>query len=142
MELHLEEIIEAIEMVDDTSVGYYNLDTGEIVWIGDYLERDECEQIAEQVDAGNFARLPTQFDIHEYGMIRDFVESLPPGKCQSRLAKAICGKGAFRRFKDTVRRIGLEQLWYDYRDEAYRKIAVAWCQEHGLLPESDEFEME
>ena len=48
------------------------------------------------------------------------------------LAYAIRGKGAFRRFKQSVRYHGLEQRWYDYLAEAYRELAIRWCAEKGL----------
>ena len=41
-------------------------------------------------------------------------------------------KGAFRRFKQSVRYHGLEQHWYDYLAEAYRELAIRWCAEEGL----------
>ena len=41
-------------------------------------------------------------------------------------------KGAFRRFKQSVRYHGLEQRWYDYLAEAYRELAIRWCAEEGL----------
>ena len=42
------------------------------------------------------------------------------------------GKGAFRRFKDSVIRLGLDQRWYQWRDEAYKKKAIEWCEENGI----------
>jgi len=37
-----------------------------------------------------------------------FVEALPAGDVQNQLARAIRGKGAFRRFKDGVIYFGIE----------------------------------
>ena len=48
------------------------------------------------------------------------------------LQDAIHGAGAFRCFKDTLRRYRPEKDWYAYRDEALRQIAIAWCEEHGI----------
>ena len=45
---------------------------------------------------------------------------------------AIRGKGAFRRFKDWVIDMGIEQLWYDYRDDAYKRKAAQWCEENRI----------
>lgn len=64
----------------------------------------------------------------------DFVSSLPAGKAQADLEAAICRKGAFHRFKSAIRYHHMEQSWYAYRAEAYRKIARFWCEEHGLTP--------
>lgn len=42
-------------------------------------------------------------------------------KNASKLERAIQGRGAFRRFKDTVYYMGIEQQWYDFQTEYYRK---------------------
>ena len=39
------------------------------------------------------------------------------------LARVIQGRGDFRRFKDKLYDLNLEKQWYQYRDEAYEKIA-------------------
>ncbi|MEO1027312.1 MAG: UPF0158 family protein [Pseudomonadota bacterium] len=46
--------------------------------------------------------------------------------------KAINGKGAFRRFKDEVREVGIEKDWYQFRDNAFREIATDFLQDHGI----------
>ena len=65
-------------------------------------------------------------------MMEAFIDRLSPGKTQEELAYAIRGKGAFRRFKQSVRYHGLEQCWYNYLAEAYRELAIRWCAEEGL----------
>ena len=42
------------------------------------------------------------------------------------------GRGAFRRFKDKLYDLNLEKQWYQYRDEAYEKIARQWCERHKI----------
>ena len=79
-----------------------------------------------------FFRLPSPYDIHEYSIMERFIGSLPEGAIQDRLENAIRGRGAFRRFKDSIYRLDIEQEWYDFRANAYRKIAVEWCEEHGF----------
>ena len=51
---------------------------------------------------------------------------------QDGLAAAISGRGAFRRFKDRLYDYGLEQAWYQFQEQEYRKIAVEWCEDHGF----------
>jgi hypothetical protein len=45
---------------------------------------------------------------------------------------SIKGSGAFRRFKDNIRRFNLKEDWYRYRDESIREIAVEWCEENSI----------
>lgn len=82
--------------------------------------------------AGRFFRLPTKFDIHEYNIMDSFVDSLPSNAVKHQLENAIRGKGAFRRFKDTINHLGIAQQWYNYQAAAYREIAVRWFYDNGL----------
>lgn len=136
MTIKLEQVIEAIETADDAFTYLYDTQTGETVLLSDDImfgERDEeLEELVENAPIGRFLRFPTKYDIHEYSIIEDFVYSLPAGAARQELVNAICGRGAFRRFKNGIRYHRLEQQWYDYRDKAYREIAIRWCQEQGL----------
>ena len=73
-----------------------------------------------------------QREINEYGMLRDFVESLPDGDKKYTLQMSITGRGAFRRFKDTVRHFDLEDKWYAFRDKCYARVARRWCEDNDL----------
>ena len=48
------------------------------------------------------------------------------------MVRTIQGRGAFRRFKDKLYDLNLEKQWYQYRDEAYEKIARQWCERHKI----------
>ena len=54
------------------------------------------------------------------------------GSAHDKLARAIRGKGAFRRFKDTVYDLGIDQQWYDFQAAAYKRKAARWCEENGI----------
>ena len=128
----LEQVIEAIEMADDTSESFYDQETGEIVWVSSIaMDIAEQEEIYERLDEHGFFRLPTQYDRHDYRIMEDFVSSLSP-EPRSHLSRVMHGQGAFRRFKDTVINIGLDNDWYKWRDDSYRKMAVEWCEEHEI----------
>jgi len=136
MTIKLEQVLDAIETADDAFTYFYDTQTGETVFLSDEIitgERDEAlEELIDSAPAGRFLRFPTKYDIHEYSIMEDFVYSLSPGAARQELVNAICGRGAFRRFKNGICYHGLEQQWYSYRDQAYREIAIDWCQEQGL----------
>ena len=96
------------------------------------VETDEVLAAEIENDPKRFLRFPTKYEIHEHRIMEDFIEQLSPGKVQSDLSYSIRGKGAFRRFKESIRYHGLEQQWYDCLEKAYRDIAVRWCTEEGL----------
>lgn len=135
MTIKLEQVIEAIEMSDDFFTSFWDTKTGETVYLADPLLNGETDEVltAEiENDPKRFLRFPTKYEIHECRIMEDFIEQLSPGKVQSDLSYSIRGKGAFRRFKESIRYHGLEQQWYDYLEKAYRDIAVRWCTEEGL----------
>lgn len=135
----LQLIYEAIESADSEWKQYLDIENMEVVclpespFMGEYDEEDQ--KLADMIEEGwctRFFALPSQFDIHEYSIMEDFVWELPQGHVQDSLENAIRGKGAFRRFKDGIRRFGIEQQWYHFQEEAYRKLAIEWCEEHGF----------
>ncbi len=72
--------------------------------------------------------LMDDFIVQYYGR---FHYLLPESK-RNRLAGAIRGRGAFRRFKDGIRQMGIEEQWYDYQGDAYKRMAIEWCEENGI----------
>ncbi len=132
MKVKLSEIIDAIEMTDQESEYFLDKETGELVWISDFaMDADEREEACDALDEHGFYRLPSSFDINEYSIMEDFVYSLPESK-RERLARVISGRGAFRRFKDGIRQMGIEEEWYAYQGEAYKRLAIEWCEENGI----------
>ena len=136
MKIHLEQVIDAIETADDAFTYFYDTQTGETVYLQDEIitgeRNEELEELIENSPRGRFLRFPTKYDIHEYHIMESFVESLPPGAARQELANAIRGRGAFRRFKNGIYYHRIEQQWFDYRDQAYREIAIRWCRDVGI----------
>lgn len=135
MTILLKQVIDTIEMACDAYAEFYDTKAGDTVSLPDPMwtgETDgELEYLLES-EPDRFLRFPTKFEIHEYSIMESFTEALPAGKIRNELAQVIRGKGAFRRFKNTIRYYGIEQLWYDYLENAYREMAIRWCKEHDL----------
>ena len=114
MTIKLEQVIEAIETADDIFTSFWDSKTGETVYLADSLLNGETDEVlAAEIenDPKRFLRFPTKYEIHEYRIMEDFIEQLSPGNAQNELTRNIRGKGAFRRFKQTLRYHGLEQQW-------------------------------
>jgi len=145
----LSEIIDGMESQTDEARSYLNKGTGEIVCISDEelsdaeekrpleshpeWQRDlihEATNILED-DEGRYIALPSRFDIDEYYMMEKFALSCDE-KFSASLLAAIKGKGAFRRFKDTVVRLGIEEAWYKFRDKKYKELAIVWCEDNNI----------
>ena len=132
MRIRLSDIVDAIEMMDQYSEYFLDKKTGEIEWVSDMaMTQEEQEEIYDRLDEHGFYRLPTSYDIRDYDIMEDFVNTLSDSM-YDRLASAIQGKGAFRRFKDTVYNLGIEQEWYDFQAAAYKRKAIRWCEENDI----------
>ena len=130
MKINISTIIEAIEMADDNFTFFLDLETGKSVLLADELSTGmDNEGLENEIE--RFFRLPTKFEIHEYNIMEEFIQTLK-GEDADKLEQVIQGRGAFRRFKDMVNRRGITKQWYDFQADYYRNLAIAWCQEHGI----------
>jgi len=146
--VRLSDIVDALEMQADEYPSYLDLDTGQVVGVSRGLLRDAEEsddepdlpawqkaewEIAKRiVSTGRFQKLPTEFDVHEWAIMQDFSRSVESDRIREDLLRAIHGAGAFRIFKDTVRRYGIDSAWFRFRTEALRQIARNWCEENQI----------
>lgn len=133
----LELVMEAIEMADDNSTAYYDLEKQELIWYTEdfgYQMDEDDEVIEEMIEEGwrtRFFRLPTKFEINEYHFMEDFIcDEIPVGNMQDRFFSAIRGRGAFRKFRDLAERTDVMDEWYSYKENAQKKMAIEWCEEH------------
>jgi hypothetical protein len=72
---------------------------------------------------------------HEgYADMADFVATVPNRRARESLARAIEGRGAFRRFKDALLEFPeLRQVWFAFHDARMARRAVAWLVDHDLI---------
>lgn len=83
-------------------------------------------------DKGKYIALPSKFDIiNEYSMMERFALSVDD-EISDYLQTAIKGRGAFRQFNDGVSRFGIEEDWYEFRDEKYKELAIDWCEDNNI----------
>lgn len=137
-------VVDAVETASDEWNQYLDIEEMEIVSLPVYpfagkYDEDE-EELSELIEEGwnvRFFRLPSPYDIHEYHIMEQFIWELPEGRIQDSLEYAIRGRGAFRRFKERIIQYDIEEQWYDYQQEAYRKIAKEWCEDNDLEYEDD-----
>lgn len=124
--IKLNEVIDGLEFVNsglDTNA-YFNPDKNEIFYIGEYDTYDD--EFEESI------MLPIKYEIDEYSMMEDFIETIDDVKLYNQLCIAITGPGSFRRFKDTCINFEIIEDWYKFRDKKYREIAINWCKENNI----------
>jgi Uncharacterised protein family (UPF0158) len=110
-----------------------NLVTGEVVFFSDYLGlSDEDERLLEEIDASSDYVAIERIPSHEaYQWMVDFVDEMvaPADEhAAEKLSIALQGKGAFRRFKDTLHRVDDQwlQAWYQWRNKRLEAALDEW----------------
>jgi hypothetical protein len=65
----------------------------------------------------------------------NFADRLSDGQARRRLARAIDGSGAFRRFRAELHEEypELPDAWHAFRDACARRRAVEWLADHSLI---------
>lgn len=133
--LDLQDLIDSMDMQFDEMDSYLDKKTMSIIYVtsGEIYGVDNVEDIDEfeELYRNRFIRIPSQYDINEYSIIEDFIETLPEN-IQGEFYIAINGRGAFRRFKDMARYTGVEKQWYNFKEQKLRDIAIEWCKENNI----------
>jgi Uncharacterised protein family (UPF0158) len=148
--VRLNDIVDALDLQFDEFSSYLDLDTGHVVTVSEHLlgkaaepsaeepdlptwQKDEWEIAKQVVSTERFQELPTKFDVHEWAIMQDFSRSVQSDSIREDPLHAIHGAGAFRNFKDTLRRHGIESGWFAFRAEALRQIALNWCEQNQIV---------
>jgi len=136
MRVHLREVLDALDATNDSTVFVFSKRRNRVLLFFEGSLADDIEDNITLEDALNdpdsYIPLPTEYEIHEYQIMENFVNRLEDKDAACELLHAMQGKGAFRRFKEKVSLLSLEDRWYNHREEAYEKIAVEWCVKNGI----------
>ena len=124
----------AVVSVEETMIS--SLEDGEEEDLDDLAEwQNEEYEIAKEIvgdDGSRFLPPPDRFEFHEYRVMEEFIRSIDDNKAANQLEHAIKGRGAFRYFKDTLHRLGIQQSWYDYLEEAQKEFVIEWAEENNV----------
>ena len=122
MKVNLADVVDAIDTINEDETYFYSIQDEEIVYV---LEDDEDDEF--------FIPLPTKEEVNDYQIMVNFTETIEDDKKQDWFENAIRGKGAFRRFRATLERFGMETEWYNYLETSHRELAIEWCEQHGIV---------
>ena len=101
-----------------------------VAWMKDDLKT------AQRIDSGygsRYLQVPESDSLEGYADMKAFIESLDDErKFADRLWSAIQGKGAFRRFKDTLAaQPAVEARWFAFKDEQVRRRSATGLESIG-----------
>jgi len=98
---------------------------------------DEEEMLlADAIDRGidtRYVALPEADTRADYENMQEFVDTVTDARVQSRLDRAIRGRGAFRRFRDELHDTDGElERWYAFKRERLTERASRWLEAEGI----------
>ena len=131
----LDELGTALTGGDVDSVAFFNAKNGAVEHFMHNLGDQENARIAQaEADADLKKVTPVTTDVR-YGIMSDFISMVDDIAFAGKLRAAISGKGAFRRFRETVDEDdALRRRWLSYRTKRHYHIALDWLHRLGLDP--------
>jgi predicted nucleotidyltransferase len=124
-------LAEALEDHSDFLRWFINPITGEVLpW------SEDMEDVTDPEESGGYYIEPIP-SYEAYSEMQDFVARVPDRRASELLGRAIEGRGAFRRFKDTLFEFpDLRQKWFQSHDVRMRRRAIDWLLDADLIDQS------
>ncbi|NUQ79881.1 MAG: hypothetical protein HUU21_40790 [Polyangiaceae bacterium] len=112
---------------------YLHLVTGDVLRVVDGVADPQMH--ARIAADPNYLRIDPVSSREQYRWMERYIPMVEQPDLQSKLAQAIDGKGAFRRFKDVLMSYASErERWFAFRSERLRIFMEAWLSAHALNP--------
>jgi len=110
---------------------YLQLTTGEVLRVVDGVA-DPQMHVRIASDA-NYLRVDPVSSREQYRWMERFIPMVDDLELRAKLAQAIDGKGAFRRFKDVLMSYAADrEKWFTFRSERLRTFMEAWLGAHAI----------
>jgi len=155
LKVDLNELVSEMEMGENIELaGYLDTETGEIISMPDEVMRSvedgeekierlpdweqELVETAENIlgdEKNRFLLIPKSESREGYETMAAFANSVRGKGLRDKLAIALNGKGAFRRFRSVLNEHPDElEQWYTFKDDWMRAEAIKWLVMNGIEP--------
>jgi len=132
LHIDLDELCSAMEDSSYEHEYYLDLETGEILFISEYMDDEESGRLRNNIEEGSdrYERIPRAESHEGYEDMEDFIATVKDEHLVELLEVAINGRGAFRRFKDVLLRYPEErERWFQFKDERMQERALEWLED-------------
>ena len=110
---------------------YLHLENGEVIRIVDGIADPGMHQ--RVMGDSQYLRVEPVSSREQYRWMERFIPMVEDADLRAKLAVAIDGKGAFRRFKDVLMAYGPDrERWFTFRSERLRTFMEAWLTAHAI----------
>jgi len=154
LKVDLSELVFEMERGDNMErSGYLDTDTGEIIDMPADIIRavengetesalvewdEELAEIADKIlcdEKNRFLLIPRRESREGYELMTAFAKTVKSKVLREKLAVALDGKGAFRRFRSVLNDHPDElDRWYKFKDDWMREEAIQWLITNGIEP--------
>ena len=130
----LRSLAEALEDHSPETTWWFDPQTGAAEpYLADPVSGALDEEEEDPLDRG-LLRIEPIPSREAYGDMEDFIGRVRDPRARDLLERAIAGRGAFRRFKDTLLDFQeLRAVWFAFHDARMERRAIEWLAEQGLL---------
>jgi hypothetical protein len=137
----LRSVAEALEDHSPETIWWFDPDTGETQ--PDLADRASVRLDDEDPLDRGLIRVEPIPSRDAYRDMEDFIDRVRDSRARDLLERAIAGRGAFRRFKDTLLDFpDLRQVWFAFHDARMERRAIEWLAGEELVePEVAEREI-
>jgi hypothetical protein len=128
--IDLAELAQALEDHSYEHSWWLDPERGEIVLWSDYFEEQGDQDPADR----GLRPIEPIFSHEGYSDMEDFIALVHDPRPREQLQRAIEGRGAFRRFKDTLFDFPeLRESWFKFHDARMERRALEWLVDEGLV---------
>ncbi|MEW6386467.1 MAG: UPF0158 family protein [Thermodesulfobacteriota bacterium] len=130
--IRADELIMAFEDQSPEMQHFFDTQTGEVLAVfEDDMDEEDIEQLEAEPD--RYLLIEPVHSSVGYEIMSDFVETLPEGKVQRELERALQQRRPFRRFKDVLLNYpSVQEDWFRFHEQAFMEIIKEWLDDHGV----------
>ncbi len=144
----LQDVIDALQLTAESNSYFLDRRTGEIEMVTgeDWSAAENDELIStypewqrelilkakEIQSTDDFIELPDKLEINSYEIMKQFCYEYPNRRISEKLSSVIKGKGAFRRVKDMIDDLGIQDEWNRFEHQQFEDLAVEWLEANGI----------
>jgi len=135
LRINLDELCDAMENSSFENEYFLNLETGDILFISEYIDDEETEKSKDKIEEefDRFEQIPKVGSREGYEDMQDFIATVEDERLTELLEVAVNGKGAFRRFKDVLLNYPEErERWFKFKDDRMEERALEWLDDIGV----------
>ena len=132
----LQELCAAYSHHSADSRYYLDLETGEVIYVSEFMDDDLTGELEERIEEGYGERIisiPCESSAEGYRDMEDFIVTVEDERVREKLIVAVNGRGAFKRFKDVLLDYPESRdRWFGFKEGRVLDRVYEWLEFEGI----------